>query len=86
MYWLEHSGDDSYAIYKLQNSVQTQIGKSDSGIAANDDIIKILLNGPLINVYVNDTFRAYATDSSIKGTKFGIGNWCNKEGWAVLSL
>ncbi len=77
MYWIEHRGGDYYDINKFQNGASTVLGQTPSGIAANGDVLRVSLSGSNINLYVNGVLRAWANDSSIAGTKFGIGDWCN---------
>lgn len=76
-YWIERQGGTpgSYSINKVVNGVRSGL-KVSSIAPANGDTVKIVLNGSSINLYVNNTLAAFTNDSSLSGTKHGIGVWC----------
>lgn len=76
MYWLERRGGSPpiYDVNKIVNGSRSSFPPL-SVTAANGDRIKIVLSGPSIQVYINDTLASSITDSSINSTKHGIGTY-----------
>lgn len=78
LYWVERKGGNPgfYELDKIVNGVSSVL--ASSSIAPKDgDIIKIILSGPSINVYINGASTMSATDGSITSSKHGIGTWCS---------
>lgn len=74
-YWVENVGS-IYVLTKRQNGSQTELARSTNA-PADGDQIRIDFNSSIIKVYKNGVSIMTASDSSIKGTKAGIGNWCS---------
>lgn len=76
LYWIETKGGGSYELDKMVGGAPSALGPLSGITAANGDTIKIVLNGSLIKVYINDVLGISIVDSSITSTKHGIGTWC----------
>ncbi len=74
-YWVERQGRN-YMLAKRYQGRQSGLGNI-SQQPTDGDVIRIELNGPTIKVYVNGTLRLTRSDTSINGTKHGIGVWCD---------
>lgn len=77
MYWIETKGGNVYNISKLVNGAGSSLGELSGVTAQNGDLLEIVLKGSRISVFVNGVLSSEITDSSVNGTKYGIGLWCN---------
>lgn len=66
-----------YQLSKSVNSVTTLLGETNGLAPASGDQIKIETVGSNIIVSINGVVKINAIEPTIKGTKFGIGSWCN---------
>ncbi len=77
MYWIERPGGAPafYTLNRLVGGSRIVIGTSSIG-AADGDTLRIYLSGSNIRLFVNGVQSMNITDSSLNGTRHGIGLWC----------
>lgn len=66
-----------YQLAKRVNGVKTVLGETTNITPANGDVLKVEFNGNDIVLWVNGVLSISKSETTIRGTKYGIGSWCN---------